>query len=97
MTDHLPVLQVVIPLLAAALCALAPRGRIAWGIALATSWIAFWIAIQLLTRVQAEGPISYTLGGWLAPEGIEYRIDLLSAFVVVIVTAIGAVVTPYAL
>ena len=97
MTDHLPVLQVVIPLIAAALCALAPRGRIAWGIALATSWIAFWIAIQLLARVQAEGPISYALGGWLAPEGIEYRIDLVSAFVVVIVTAIGAVVTPYAL
>ncbi len=97
MTIHLPVLQVLIPLLAAPLCALVRRGRIAWGIALATSWTAFWIAIQLLQRVQAEGPISYALGGWLAPEGIEYRIDLVSAFVVVIVTAIGAVVVPYAL
>ena len=97
MTAHLPVLQVVIPLLAATLCAVARRGRIAWGIALATSWTAFWIAIQLLARVQAEGPISYALGGWAAPVGIEYRIDLVSAFVLVIVTAIGAVVTPYAL
>ena len=97
MTAHLPVLQVVIPLLAATLCAIARRGRIAWGIALATSWTMFWIAIQLLGRVQAEGPISYALGGWAAPVGIEYRIDLVSAFVLVIVTAIGAVVTPYAL
>ena len=39
MTDHLPVLQVVIPLLAAPLCALVRRGRIAWGIALAASWV----------------------------------------------------------
>ena len=97
MTDHLPVLQVVIPLLAAPLCAIARRGRIAWGIALATSWTAFWIAIQLLAQVQAEGPISYALGGWAAPEGIEYRIDIVNAFVLVIVTAIGAIVTPYAL
>ena len=97
MTAHLPALQVLIPLLAAPLCALARRGRIAWGIALATFWTTFWIAIQLLARVRSEGPISYALGGWAAPVGIEYRIDLLSAFVLVIVTGIGAVVTPYAL
>ena len=97
MTVHLPVLQVVIPLLAAPLCALVRHGRIAWGIALATSWASFWIAVQLLRRVQAEGPISYALGGWAAPIGIEYRIDLVNAFVLIIVTAIGAVVIPYAL
>ena len=97
MTDHLPVLQVVIPLLAAPLCALVRHGRTAWGIALATSWASFWIAVQLLRRVQAEGPISYALGGWAAPIGIEYRIDLVNAFVLIIVTAIGAVVIPYAL
>ena len=97
MTAHLPVLQVVIPLLAAPLCAMVRHGRIAWGIALATSWATFGIAIRLLAQVQAEGPISYALGGWAAPVGIEYRVDLVNAFVLVIVTAIGAVVTPYAL
>ena len=96
MTQHLPVLQVVIPLLAAPVCALVRNAKIAWAIALATTWTAFWIALQLLARVQSEGTISYELGGWVAPYGIEYRIDLLNAFVVVIVTAIGAVVTPFA-
>ena len=86
MTAHLPVLQVVIPLLAAPLCAMVRSGRVAWGIALATSWTAFWIAIQLLARVQDEGPISYALGGWAAPVGIEYRIELVNAFVLVIET-----------
>ena len=94
MTAHLPVLQVIIPLLAAPLCALARRGRIAWGIALATSWTTFWIAIQLLARVRSEGPISYALGGWAAPVGIEYRIDLPSAFVRVIVAGIGPGLRP---
>jgi multicomponent Na+:H+ antiporter subunit D len=96
-THHFPVLLVLIPLLAAPVCALVRNARAAWFIALAATWTSFGIALSLLSRVQAEGVISYALGGWVAPYGIEYRIDLLNAFVVVIVTAIGAVVTPYAL
>ena len=97
MTHHFPVLLVLIPLLAAAVCALVPQARVAWFIALAAIWTSFGIAMNLLARVYAEGTISYELGGWVAPYGIEYRIDLLNVFVVVIVTAIGAVVAPYAL
>jgi len=54
------------------------------------------MSIALLMQVMAEGVIVYELGGWAAPWGIEYRIDKLNAFVLVIVTAIGAVVMPYA-
>ena len=97
MTHHFPVLLVVIPLLAAPVCALVRHARTAWFIALAATWTAFGIALSLLSRVQTEGVVSYELGGWVAPYGIEYRLDLLNAFVVVIVTAIGAVVTPFAL
>ena len=97
MTHHFPVLLVVIPLLAAPVCTLVRHARTAWFIALAATWTAFGIALSLLSRVQTEGVVSYELGGWVAPYGIEYRLDLLNAFVVVIVTAIGAVVTPFAL
>tara|TARA_Y100000590_G_scaffold469502_1_gene657415 strand:+ start:1210 stop:2691 length:1482 start_codon:yes stop_codon:yes gene_type:complete len=96
-TQHLPVLQVAIPLLASAVCAIVRNARIAWLIALATTWTAFVIALNLLFRVQSEGIISYALGGWAAPYGIEYRVDLLNAFILVIVTAIGSVVIPFAL
>ena len=34
----------------------------------------------------ATGPISYHLGGWAPPWGIEYRVDLLNAFVLVLVS-----------
>jgi len=96
-TQHLPVLQVLIPLLAAPLCALVRVPRVAWGIAVAAAWGSLWVAIQLLTRVLDAGTISYALGGWVAPYGIEYRVDAVNAFVVVIVTSIAAIVTPYAL
>ena len=90
--QNLPVLQVVLPLLAAPVCVLLRRPPLARLLALAVSWAALGISISLLTRVLDEGSISYMLGGWAAPYGIEYRVDHLSAFVLVIVAAIGAVV-----
>lgn len=45
---------------------------------------------------QRGGPISYAIGNWPAPIGIEYRIDLANAFVAVIVATIGAITIPYA-
>ena len=94
--ENLPVLQVVVPLLAAPLAALLRRPRLAWGIALAAAWWALGVAVLLLGQVLESGPISYEIGAWPAPWGIEYRVDLVSAFVLVIVSGMGAVVTPYA-
>ncbi|MFQ5936024.1 MAG: monovalent cation/H+ antiporter subunit D family protein [Acidiferrobacterales bacterium] len=96
MRQHLPALQVVIPLLSAPLCVILNNGRVAWLLSLAASWAAFIIAVLLLQQVLATGPISYEIGGWAAPWGIEYRIDTVSAFVLLIVSAIAAVVLPYA-
>ena len=94
---NLPALQVVVPLISAPLCALMPRGSVAWAFATAAIWVAAGIALALLVRVLETGTISYAMGGWAAPWGIEYRIDRLNALVLVIVTGIGAVVAPAAL
>ncbi len=96
MTEHLPVLQVAIPMMAALVSALIPRGRVAWGWAVATCWIGLGISMLILGQVLAGGTISYELGGWAAPWGIEYRIDHVNAFVLLIVSGIGAVVAPFA-
>ena len=93
---HLPALQVVVPLLSAPLCALIYRPRIAWAIALAVSALALATSLALLQQVLADGPISYALGGWAAPWGIEYRVDTVNAFVLVIVSAISTIALPYA-
>lgn len=96
MTQHLPVLIVVIPLMVAAACAFVRKARLAWALALGTSWVVLGIAILLLQQVLGSGVIQYEIGGWEPPWGIEYRIDAVNAFVLLIVSAIGAVVTPYA-
>jgi multicomponent Na+:H+ antiporter subunit D len=95
---HLPALQVVVPLLAAPLCVVLRSSRAAYGIAFVASWAAFAIAILLLQAVldTPGGVISYALGGWAPPWGIEYRVDSVNAYVLLIVAAIGAVVITYA-
>ena len=93
---HLPALQIVVPLLAAPLCVVIRNGRATWALTLAVSWASLAISIAILVKVLADGPINYELGNWLAPWGIEYRIDAVNAFILVVVSAIGAVVIPYA-
>ena len=93
---HLPALQVVIPLLGAMLAALLRRGGSAFVLALVVSWILPFIAVAMLWQTLSTGPISYHMGGWEPPWGIEYRVDTLSGFVLVLVSAVGAVIIPFA-
>ena len=95
-SQHLPVLQVVIPLLFAPLCVLLRRHTLVWCVALLVSWCSFTIAILLLQQVLVEGEIVYAMGGWDAPWGIEYRLDILNAFVLLIITGIASVVMSFA-
>lgn len=95
LATHLPALQVVVPLLAAPLTVLLRRRSVAFGVALAASWAALVIAVLLWQRVADGGTVSYAIGNWPPPWGIEYRVDRLSAFVLVLVTGIAAVVLPY--
>ncbi|MCW8908065.1 MAG: monovalent cation/H+ antiporter subunit D family protein [Sedimenticola sp.] len=94
--SHLPALQVVVPLLAAPLCALLRPRHLAWAVATLTSWVCLLISLTLVAQVQAGGTLRYTFGGWPSPWGIEYVVDLLGAYVLLIVSLIAALVLPYA-
>ncbi|MEE8393210.1 MAG: monovalent cation/H+ antiporter subunit D family protein [Rhodospirillales bacterium] len=93
---HLPALQVVLPLLAAPLSVVLRNAALAWMLSLAATWGTLAIALKLLFLVLDGGPIIYEIGDWAAPWGIEYRVDMASAFVLVIVSAIGSVVILFA-
>ncbi len=93
--DHLPILVVLVPFLAAPLTVLIGSQRLAWPIAFAASLASFLISIKLLMQVIDGGVISYHIGGWAPPLGIEYRIDAANAFVLLLVSAIGTIVMPY--
>ena len=93
---HLPALQVVVPLLGAVFAALLRRGTSAFAVALVVSWIMPFIAGAMLWQVLTGDPISYRLGGWQPPFGIEYRVDVFNAFVLMLVSVVGAVTMPFA-
>jgi multicomponent Na+:H+ antiporter subunit D len=96
LTPHIPALQVIIPLAFAPVCLLLRNPRHAWACALLVSWSALAMAILLLQGVHTGGTLSYAIGAWAAPWGIEYRIDMASALMALIITSIGAVVMLFA-
>ncbi len=96
--EHLPILVIVIPLISAIIIPIAGRiNRLyCWYIAVAVTFSCFLISSSLLNTVINTGRISYWLGGWEPPWGIEYAIDYLNGFVLVIVSFIVFIVSLYA-
>lgn len=94
--EHLPALQVVIPMLGSAIVAMTRKGQTAWLMCLIISLSMPVISILLLHEVWVHGIISYELGGWAPPHGIEYRVDAANAFVLVVVSLMAAITLPYA-
>ncbi|KUJ84798.1 monovalent cation/H+ antiporter subunit D family protein [Microbulbifer flavimaris] len=92
MLTHLPILQVILPLVAAPSCLFLQKSRLSWAFTLLVSLAAFVVSALLLQQVMSEGSIRYSLGGWDAPWGIEYRIDVLNAWVLFIVTGVSTAV-----
>ena len=92
---HLPALQVIIPMVAAPLCLLTGRTGLAWIIALIASVAATAIAIALAYLTYHHGTISYHMGGWAPPWGIEYVVDTANAFILLLVSSIATMVLIY--
>lgn len=95
--QNLSLLLVVIPLLAAPVTAILPNGRLPWCLTLVVTWCCFILSGWQLSIVLDGSIISYELGGWAPPWGIEYRVDAMNAFVALIVAGIAAITLPYAL
>lgn len=92
---HLPVLLIVIPMIAAPLAVLLGNRRVVQLLALTVCWTTFGLAIWMVAIVNTSGPVSYELGGWAPPYGIEYRVDQLNSFIIMFIAAMGAIVLTY--
>jgi multicomponent Na+:H+ antiporter subunit D len=90
-STHLLALQVVVPMLTAPLVVLLSGSRLSWAAALLASAMSLAISISLTTRVLEVGVVSYAMGGWAAPWGIELRIDELSAILMLVVSAASTI------
>jgi len=93
--SQLPVLPIIAPLTLAPFAILMPSGRLPHLWASLVSAGVFVVCVLLLHHVAAHGPISYALGDWLPPLGIEYRIDLANALVMTLVSGVAALVIPF--
>lgn len=93
---NLPALQVMLPLAAAPFCLMLGRGSRAWALATLIAFVTFAISISLFAQTYEGAVISYHMGNWAPPIGIEYRIDIANAFVLLIVSGVAAIVLPYA-
>ena len=92
MIDQLPAIQLLLTLLAAPVCSMLRNGSRSWWLATIVSWASVACACALLHQVWGGGIISYEMGGWPPPWGIEVVIDELTAIVLLLVTLFGALV-----
>lgn len=81
LSGHLPILQVIIPLLIAPFCVVFGSRKLARILMVSTAFVMFAISLGLFDGVINGKIYSYHLGGWAAPWGIEYRVDYLTVFV----------------
>ncbi len=91
---HLPILIPLVLLLGAMLTSIvgAWRQRVAYYVSLLALACAFLLAVLGLQKVIVGGTISYHVGGWPPPIGIEYVLDPLAAFMLVVILGVGTLV-----
>lgn len=93
---HAPILTVLLPMLAAPLIVIAIHRTAAYILAQLAALGSFGLALTLLSMTQDGAVLSYHLGGWAPPLGIEYRVDAANAMLLVVITLLASVVLPYA-
>ena len=99
MTQHAPVLIVLLPLTASLLCMLFSRisKNLGSWIVMASIAGAFANACIVLDKVISSGGKTwhYWMGGWAPPVGIEFALDPLNSILAVVVTFISMMVALY--
>lgn len=93
---HFAALVVVLPLISAAFSALLRGKNLPWALTTIVSALSFYMSIQLLIEVSANGPLSYEMGSWAPPWGIEYLVDPLSGFMLMIISGVSTGVLLFA-
>ncbi len=86
---QLPILQIIIPIIAAVCCFLTKKQTTAWFISLITTITTLAISSILLIKTYDGTIITYNVGDWVPPYGIELRIDLLNSLILTLVNFIA--------
>ena len=71
------------------------RRRLAYPTMLVVFTAYLGVALKALVTVLAQGTLHYKMAGWAPPVGIEWILDPLSAFVVVVLAVVAVMVAIY--
>lgn len=83
---QLPALQIVVPLMVAPMVLLLRGGGLAWAASTAASAMSFAIAVSLSISAMAGDTVSYAMGGWPPPFGIELTLGPFNSLLLLLTT-----------
>jgi len=93
-TEMMP-FGVLIPLIAAPICALLPGRFLPWLTAMVAAGLSALVMAQVLPAAVDE-PLRYAFGNWPPPIGIEFRVDAVNGFIGLLVSLMATVILPWA-
>ena len=93
---NLPILVVLTPLMMSLIVVLISNNFLSWLLTLFTTLITFIFSLLLYQEVFLHSAISYALGNWVPPLGIEYLIDKVSIIPIIIIALISFLATFFA-
>ena len=96
MNEHAPALVVMLPIIGAVLIMLIRHNNLNWGIALLSGISTIYYSIILYLNARSIGTISYAMGGWEPPVGIEYRIDEFNSLLIALIAIVSFLILVYA-
>jgi len=91
--NNLPALLVVIPLLLAPLSALSGKSVFGWALGLFGTGASFVLALMLQSVTEVGMRLTYHMGNWPPPWGIEFVVDSATSFTLVVMSALAFLTT----
>ena len=92
LVNHLPILQVITPMLIAPILVVLNNKTLSWLLSFLGALACLFISILLIQAVSDGSILTYYLGGWVPPIGIEYRIDAANSILLFLISIISAIV-----
>ena len=86
LVNHLPILQVITPMLIAPILVVLNNKTLSWLLSFLGALAGLFISILLMQTVSDGSILTYYLGGWVPPIGIEYRIDAANAILLFLIS-----------
>ncbi|WCR57807.1 proton-conducting transporter transmembrane domain-containing protein [Wolbachia endosymbiont of Ctenocephalides felis wCfeJ] len=92
---QLPILQVIVPIVASMFCFLTREHKMSWFASFVATAATFFISSILLVKTYSGEVITYCLGDWAPPYGIELKIDMLNSLILTLVNFIALISVLY--